>query len=230
MSDLFVQTILETVENVLSGKAFPVICKIKEYDSKTQRALMERTVLGLKDDGSSKARGDIPNVPVHFISLGRYVVGSAPTVGQSALCIFTGRSISDFKESGKVSKQKKDHLLNWNDGVAFVFDIAKGDTTDVDDFDDSLWIGARDGSAGFRLTADNKFAIGTSSADLVALVSDLSSKVDELASLVAALTTTGAGATGPVVSNPEPATLTAIGKFRTSLVSVKTKIDTLKAT
>ena len=95
--------------------------RVLSYDPERFRAVVQPSVNVLMADGSDMERTPIPNVPVLWPGVGKYVLHGELTAGDFVLLVWCQRDITYWKQTGFMSPPPSDRIMSEADVVAVPF-------------------------------------------------------------------------------------------------------------
>lgn len=220
------EALREAILGILMGRSFPLPGIVQDFNGETWTASVKPALKARTADDELQERAVIPNVPCCFFSAGGFAIHSAPSPGDECFLVYAGRSLDVFKQNGGVVDPDDGRLLHGSDCVAILGAFSSPMARAGGPVGSNLWVGLKDASSGLTVAPDGKVSLGTSGADVVALLGEVMGAVSNLArdlgTALVAVTTPGTPA--PF----DPATIAKIQAVKTTVDGLVTTLETIK--
>lgn len=234
------KTIEKAIWRVLTGVWTAIPGEVVRFDAQNRMVDVQPT-LKRKVDGEVESRGQVHNVPVFYITGGGFTATHPLEKGDEVAVIFSMRSIDRWLEEGGEVDPKDGRKFHPSDGLlAFpkpsskpnatpveggVFYFGKEDGSTFLKVHESDDIEASNGTAFAKVNSDGTIELGQDAAELVNLTHSIASDLQSLISgLQSAVTATVLGPQ-PL----DPATQTTLGNLVSSLGTLISKLEMIKA-
>lgn len=205
------------LSTAINGKMHTgLVCKVVAFNAERRTVDVDPVVKQRYTTGEREAIGVLPNIPVGYPGGGGFALTFPVAKGDHVFVSFAERSIDEWLNKGGDEIEPRDlRRFSLSDGVAVAMLESPGGTSPVDP--SNLVLGQTSAN-GMKITiyASGKVTIGTSTAELLALIDSTLSALLTFSNAV----TAGGGLPAPTAAAATALT-TALTPIQASLATIK---------
>lgn len=220
---------LDLLTTVINGKMHTgLVARVKAFDASTRTATVTPVIKQRYVNGDREEIQPLPRVPVGYPGGGGFLMSFPLQAGDHVFVSFSERSIDEWKAHGNKGIEPQSlRRFDLSDGVIVATLEAPGATSPVSG--DNMIVGEAS-VAGAKVTfyGNGKLTIGTTAAELLAILDGTITQLQTLNTAVSAFSGALSGAVDPVVT-AAAATLTgALTPITAALAALKSQLSTIK--